>query len=71
MLYRIYTKYLDKEPTCYGTLDFGDEFRATTYAYFAARDVFSQHATEEKFQTYEDYHDALFSAVEFWVEEVK
>lgn len=71
MLYRVYTKYLDEEPTCYGTLDFGDEFRATTYAYFAARDVFSQHETKEKFQTYEDYHDALFSAVEFWIEEVK
>jgi hypothetical protein len=41
---------------------------ATIYAYHCAQDVFSQHETDAIMSTFEEYHDALFSTVEFWIE---
>lgn len=68
MLYTIYTRYLNQEPVCHGTIERNDEMTATIYAYHCAQDVFSQHETDAIMSTFEEYHDALFSTVEFWIE---
>jgi hypothetical protein len=68
MLYTIYTRYLDEEPVCHGTIECKDENTATIYAYHIACDVFSQHADDYGIASFEEFHDALFSTVEFWIE---
>ena len=68
MLYTIYTRYLNEEPVCHGTIEFKNSNEATIYAYHRACDVFSQHADDEGLASFEEFHDALFSTVEFWIE---
>jgi hypothetical protein len=68
MLYTIYTRYLNEEPVCHGTIECNDENTATIYAYHRACDVFSQHADDYGIASFEEFHDALFSTVEFWIE---
>ena len=51
--------------------EFDDESNATIYAYERAKDIFSQYEYEAAFDSFDNFHDALFSAVDFWVEEVK
>ena len=68
MLFKIYTKYLDQKPVYHGTFETPDETAANLYAYKKACDVFSQHETEIEMSTFEDYHEALFSTVDFWIE---
>lgn len=68
MPYMIYTKYLDQEFVYQGTFEFKDEFAANVYAYHLIRDMFSQYHNDNEFKTFEDYHDALFSTLNFKVE---
>ena len=68
MLYTIYTRYLDHEPVCHGTIECNDEMMATIYAYHCAQNIFSHHEYDEAMSSFEEYHDALFSTVEFWIE---
>ena len=68
MLFTIYTKYLDQEPVCHGVIECPNEDEATMYAYKMACDIFSQHATDAVMSSFEDFHEALFSTVEFWIE---
>ena len=68
MLFTIYTKYLDENPISHGTIECPTENDAMMYAYKMACDVFSQHATDDVISSFEDFHDALFSTVEFWIE---
>ena len=68
MLYTIYTRYLNEEPVCHGTIECDNENTATIYAYHRACDVFSQRADDEGIASFEEFHDALFSMVEFWIE---
>lgn len=68
MLYTIYTRYLDQEAVCHGTIECPSEHEATMYAYKCACDIFSQHANDKVMSSFEDFHEALFSTVEFWVE---
>lgn len=68
MLFTIYTKFLDEEPICHGTIEFNDPNEAMMYAYEMACDVFSQHENDVIMSTFEEYHEALFSTVSFWIE---
>lgn len=68
--YKIYTRYKNEKAVFHGTIDFRSEFDANAYAYSKAIDVFSQHSYEElELLTYEDYINALFTYVDFWIEE--
>lgn len=40
MLYTIYTRYLNQEPVCHGTIECENENTATIYAYHMACDIF-------------------------------
>ena len=68
MLYTIYTKFLDEEPICHGTIECNDPDEATIYAYHRACDVFSQHENDAVMSSFEEFHEALFSTVSFWIE---
>lgn len=68
MLYTVYTKYLNQEPTCHGTIECDGENAATIYAYNIACDIFSQHKDDEGITSFEDFHEALFSTIDFWIE---
>lgn len=68
MLFKIYTQYLNEPAQCHGTIEADNDFIATMYAYRCAKNVFSQHEYDEAISSFEDYHEALFSTVNFWVE---
>ena len=68
MLFTIYTKFLDEEPVCHGTIECNDPNEATIYAYEMACDVFSQHENDAVMSSFEEFHEALFSTVSFWIE---
>ena len=71
MLFKIYTRYLNEEPVYHGSEEFDNEMEATIYAYERAKDIFSQHEYEAALDSFDNFHDALFSTVDFWVKEVK
>ena len=68
MLFTIYTKFLNEPTICHGAIECDSEFDATIYAYRCAMDIFSQHGYEDRYDSYESYHEALFDHVEFWIE---
>lgn len=69
MLFKVYTKYLNEPAQYHGIIETDSEFKATLYAYECAKNVFSQHEYDKEMDSFEDYHDALFSTVNFWVED--
>ena len=69
MLFKVYTQYLNEPALYHGTIEADNEFKATLYAYECAKNIFSQHEYDEAISSFEDYHDALFSTVNFWVED--
>ena len=66
MLFTIYTKFLNDEPVCHGTIECPSEHEATVYAYEIACRLFSAACPAE--MAFDDFHDALFSNIEFWIE---
>ena len=68
MLFKIYTQYLNEPALYHGTIEADNEFKATLYAYECAKNIFSQHADDEGMASFEEFHEALFSTVEFWIE---
>lgn len=68
MLFTIYTRYLNEKEVCHGTIECNDQNEAMMYAYKMACNVFSQHESDAVMSSFEDFHEALFSTVSFWIE---
>ena len=68
LLFSIYTRYLDNPPCNHGIIECPDEHTAMVYAYETAAKVLLEHENDAEVSCFNDFHDALFSTVEFWIE---
>lgn len=67
MLFKLYTRYKGEKEYCHGTIDVPSEHIATIKAYHKAVDVYTEHEHEVSVSSFSDFHNQLFSLVDFWV----
>lgn len=67
MLFKLYTRYKGEKEYCHGTVDVSSEHIATIKAYHKAAEVYAEHEHDASVSSFSDFHDRLFSLVDFWV----
>ena len=67
MLFELYTRHKGEEERYHGTVDVSSEHIATIKAYHKAVDVYVEHGHDASVSSFSDFHDRLFSLVDFWV----
>lgn len=67
MLFKLYTRYKGEEERYHGTVDVPSEHIAMIKAYNLAAEVYAEHEHDVSASSFSDFHDQLFSLVDFWV----
>lgn len=67
MLFELYTRYKGEEERYHGIVDVQSEHIAMIRAYHMAADVYAEHDHETSVSSFFDFHDQLFSLVDFWI----